>query len=273
MLNLNPHMIDVLAHSHDREHLILPVNRALDFVSYLNDEVFEDDNYAFFDPFCKSAELLLAVALQSARYRSVKSVAELAVQLYAENKFYALCPDSHHHYLSKKAFCGDSFSRNSDLHNADFLKKDGRRLDRRKFRSEFKKMLATINNKKVVIICALPCQQHDEGIAKPIYEILISALLNKKIAQLLVMIPERWFSGRKNLSDFREIKSGTIKYLRVKNSRWLFPCYDTREGLCFLYGVQGDPHDAITIDNGVKKLTVALPKPFWKNLFTVHQTD
>lgn len=266
MLKLKPHMVDVLAHSHHRPQLILPIDRALDFVGHLDQEVLTDDNYAFFDPFCKSGELLLAVALLSARHRAINSVAELAVQLYAENKFYALCPDSHHHYLSKKAFCGDSFSRNSDLHNANFLT-DGQRLDRRKFRSEFKKMLAIINKRKVIVVCALPCQQHNEAIAKPIYDILISALLNKKISQLLVMIPERWFVGKKNLSEFREIRSGMIKHLRIKNSRWVFPCYDSREGLCFVHGAHDGCHDTITIDNGVKKLAIDLPKPFWKNLF------
>ena len=267
MLKPKPHIVDVLAHSHNRSQLILPIDRALDFVGHLDEEVLADDNYAFFDPFCKSGELLLAVALLSARHRAINSVAELAVQLYAENKFYALCPDNHHLYLSKKAFCGDSFTRNSDLRNADCLK-DDRRLNRRKFRSEFKKMLATINDKKrkAIVICALPCQQHDEAIAKPIYDLLISALLAKKIAQLLVIIPERWFVGKKNLSEFREIRSGMIKYLRIKNSRWLFPCYDIREGLCLVYGVQGGNCDQLTIDNGVKKLTVDLPQPFWKSL-------
>ena len=266
MLKLKPHMVDVLAHSHNRAHLILPIDRALDFVNHLDDNVLIDDNYAFFDPFCKSGELLLAVALLSARQRNINSVAELAVQLYAENKFYALCPDNHHHYLSKKAFCGDSFSRNNDLRNANCLK-DNQRLDRKKFRSEFKQMLTTIDNKKkkAVVICALPCQQHDEDIARPIYNLLISALLNKKIAQLLVIIPERWFVGKKNLSEFREIRSGMIKYLRIKNSRWLFPCYDTREGLCLVYGTQESSCETITVDNGIKKLTIDLPKPFWKS--------
>jgi hypothetical protein len=59
------HVIDVLGNVIGRDQPILRMEKALEMVALLGEEVFADENVVFFDPFCKAGELLLACAFHS----------------------------------------------------------------------------------------------------------------------------------------------------------------------------------------------------------------
>ena len=52
------HVVDVLGNVIGRDQPILRMEKALEMVFLLGEDVFEDENVVFFDPFCKAGELL-----------------------------------------------------------------------------------------------------------------------------------------------------------------------------------------------------------------------
>lgn len=272
MLKPIPHIIDVFGHTIGRDHLVMKMDRALDLVRYLDDDVLLDSEYVFFDPFCKAGELLLASALLSAFYRGkINSSTEIDVELYAKNRFFALSPDEKHWYLSKKTFCGRDINKTTNIRNGNYLTD---KLDIDKFQHELNNMLEHIRKtggKRIVAITTLPGHDEEDQRVKPIYDSLISSLGNTNgIEQLLVTIPERWFASEKTLLEFPEIRSGKIKYIRIKNSRWVFPSTEVKEGICFVYGDKNFTEGVITLDNGNEKVKLPLQSsPLWKKMLDI----
>ena len=73
------HIVDVLGNVIGRDQPILRMEKALEMVSLLGEEIFADENVVFFDPFCKAGELLLACAFLSCKANSKKLVLDLDV--------------------------------------------------------------------------------------------------------------------------------------------------------------------------------------------------
>ena len=273
MLELNPHTVDILGNTRGRDQLVMKMDRAVDFINHLDQEVFAASNTVFLDPVSKAGEVLFASALLSASHSDqANSSTQIAAHLYTQSRFFAIAPNIRHHKLSLLTFIGREEHANRFILNGDYLCENSGKIDKDAFRKNMLQMLQhieSLGNKKIVIVSNLPCQRKDNTSAKFIYNALVDMLLNDMIDQMLVTVPERWFSGAKKLSQFREIKSGRIKYIRVKNSRWVFPSFGNREGVCFVYGDADYSGNSIIIDSGNQRTEAPLPTTgMLSNLFT-----
>lgn len=261
------HVVDVLGNVIGRDQPILRMEKALEMVSLLGEEIFEDENVVFFDPFCKAGELLLACAFLSCKARSKKSVIDTEVvfnEIYESNRYFGMAPDERHHRLSLRTFLGNEASHNEKynhiIRDGHYVSEEDGRLDREKFEKEFNFMIDYIKSKagskKIIAVGNPPYQESDGGhgpSASLIYPYFIEHLIDSgEIDELVFVIPSRWFVGGKNLDKFRnrmlatkELK--TIRYF--EKSEDVFPTVQIKGGVCFL-GWDSDHNGKVTFDDG-----------------------
>nr|BFD61107.1 Eco57I restriction-modification methylase domain-containing protein [Bdellovibrio sp. CKG001] len=249
------HVVDVLGNVIGRDQPILRMEKALEMMALLGEELFADENVVFFDPFCKAGELLLACAFHScwAKSKGKRELLDLEMvrkEVYKSNRYFGLAPDERHHRLSIRTFLGNENSHNEDfnhiIRDGHYVSEEDGKLDKEKFEREFKSMIeyikSTSKNKRIVSIGNPPYQESDGGFgksAKSIYGLFTEKLISTaKISEFLLVIPARWFGGGKGLDDFRDLirNSGQVKNLRYfKNSSDVFPTVDINGGVCFLH--------------------------------------
>ena len=247
-----PHVIDVFGNIKGRDQPIMRLTQAVDMVSLLDSGVFTSDEYVFFDPFCKSGEILLASVLVSLQHKLKQNLIKLNTdkihrEMFESNKYFAMAPDERHYRLSLRTFYGNEKSHNpnftQNIKNANYLSELDGKLNENKFNKELEIMINyikdTSRNKKIIAIGNPPYQEDTQGYgkqARPIYNLLIETIM-KKVDQFLLVIPARWFSGGMGLDHFRRkfIKSRKIKYIKFfENSAHVFPTVDIRGGVCYL---------------------------------------
>lgn len=247
-----PHVIDVFGNIKGRDQPIMRLDKAIDLVSQLDDEVFTSDEYVFFNPFCKSGEILLATVLVSMHHKSRQKGFNLCPEavckeMFESNRYFAMAPDERHYRLSLRTFYGNEGSHDANLtkniKNGNYLSERDGKLNRDQFNKELKIMIDYIKDKskgkKIIAIGNPPYQENSQGYgkqAKPIYNFFISHLINK-VDQFSLVIPARWFSGGMGLQEFRTelINSGKIKKIKFfENSNDIFPTVDIRGGICYL---------------------------------------
>ena len=267
--NINTHVIDIFGSVKGRDQPVMKMDKAVDLSNCLNNAVLSSDDYVFFDPFCKAGEILLATALLSFFYRTNKKLAssikkseipqylfrnrssllkQAFKHLYKSNRFFALAPDQRHYRLSLRTFFGNDSSHDyrkiKDFKNGNYLSEIDGRLDTNKFQKELNAMIEFIKekvgNKKIIAIGNPPYQEEDGGYgssAKPIYNFFVESLIDSGvISALCVVIPSRWFTSGKNLTEFRERiisceKIKSIKYF--ENSKEVFPTVEISGGIAF----------------------------------------
>lgn len=261
------HVVDVLGNVIGRDQPILRMEKALEMVSLLGEDVFADENVVFFDPFCKAGELLLACAFLSCKAKSKKSVLDLDVitkEIYESNRYFGMAPDERHHRLSLRTFLGNEVSHNEKynhiIRDGHYVSEEDGRLDQDKFEREFKSMIEYIKsksgNKKIYAVGNPPYQESDGGHAASaslIYPYFVEHLINSgEISELMFVIPSRWFAGGKNLDSFRErmISSNQLKTLRYfEKSEEVFPTVQIKGGVCFL-GWDKEHSGKVQFDDG-----------------------
>ena len=249
------HVVDVLGNVIGRDQPILRMEKALEMVAFLGEEVFADENVVFFDPFCKAGELLLACAFHSCWARSkgesrLLDVDMVIKEIYQSNRYFGLAPDERHHRLSIRTFLGNEHSHNENfnhiIRDGHYLCEEDGTLDKEKFEREFKNMIGYINsktkNKRVIALGNPPYQEQDGGFgksARSIYNLFAETLMHSyEVSEFILVIPARWFGGGKGLDDFREnlMKSRKIKNLvYFQNSSKVFPTVDINGGVCYLH--------------------------------------
>lgn len=253
-LKTSTHVVDILGNVVGRDQPIMLMEKAIELVALLGEENLKNDEVVFFDPFCKAGEILLACAFASCWAKSQNGkrpldVTQVQNELYESNRYFALAPDERHHRLSLRTFLGNTHSHNEKynhiIRNGHYLSESDGRLDREKFEREFKSMLeyikATSKKKKIVAVGNPPYQEADGGAkasAKPIYNFFVESLIDSKIInEFVLVIPSRWFSGGKNLDDFRDrmLTSGNVKTITYfERSEDVFPTVHVQGGVCFL---------------------------------------
>jgi hypothetical protein len=261
------HVVDVLGNVIGRDQPILRMEKALEMVALLGEDVFADDNIVFFDPFCKAGELLLACAFLSCKAKTKKAVVDLDIiskEIYESNRYFGIAPDERHHRLSLRTFLGNEIS-HSEKHNqiirdGHYVSEVNGNLDKEKYEEEFKSMIEYIKTKsgkkKIIAIGNPPYQESDGGYgssASLIYPYFVEHLIDSKIIhELLLVIPSRWFAGGKNLDKFRErmIACTQLKTLRYfERSEEVFPTVQIKGGVCFL-GWDSSYNGKTTFDDG-----------------------
>jgi len=250
------HIVDILGNVIGRDQPILRMEKALEIVSLLGEDIFTDDNVVFFDPFCKAGELLLACAFQScfakAKGKSRLLDVDLVIkEVYQSNRYFGLAPDERHHRLSTRTFLGNVHSHNESfnhiIRDGHYLSEEDGKLDQQKFEKEFSSMIDYINskarNKKIVAIGNPPYQESDggggqESASLPVYNIFVEKLISSgAISEFSLVIPARWFAGGRNLDDFRSflVESKQIKSIRYfERAEDVFPTVHVQGGVCFL---------------------------------------
>jgi len=281
--NVNTHVVDILGSVKGRDQPVMKMDKAVDLVKCLGEEVFINNDYVFLDPFCKAGEILLATALVSILHKSKKKLVLLETvykEIYESNRYFALAPDERHYNLSLRTFYGNEKSHDENftqnIRNGDYLSEIDGRLNKEKFNKELKAMLDYITektgNKKIVAVGNPPYQEEDEGhgkSAKPIYNIFIESLVNsQKVSKFSLVIPARWFSGGKGLDNFRNrmrVDKKLKKITYFENSSFVFPTVDIRGGVCFLYWDKNHKGETV-INNGkqteetdLSKLDIIVP--------------
>lgn len=262
MLAIKPtaHIVDVLGNVIGRDQPILRIEKALEIVALLGEEIFADDNVIFFDPFCKAGELLLACAFHSCWAKAKDNPKLLDTdmvfkEIYESSRYFGLAPDERHHRLSIRTFLGNTRSHNENfnhiIRNGHYLSEEDGTLDKKEFERKFNSMIGYINskarNKKIIAVGNPPYQEADGGFgksAKAVYGYFVDFVEkyvsdeNISIKEWLFVIPARWFGGGKGLDDFRAdlITSHKIKNLvYFQNSSHVFPTVDINGGVCYLH--------------------------------------
>ena len=251
--NINTHVVDILASVKGRDQPVMTMDKAVELVKSLEQEVFTSDEYVFFDPFCKAGEILLATALVSLLNRSDNkafSMDSVYKDLYQSNRYFALAPDERHYNLSMRTFYGNEKSHDQgftkNIKNGDYLSEIDGRLNEDKFKQELKAMLEYIKektgNKKVIAVGNPPYQEEDGGFggsAKAIYNYFVETLMDSdSVDQFVLVIPSRWFSAGKGVDLFRKRIlefNGVQSIKHFKQSKTVFPTVDVLGGICFLY--------------------------------------
>jgi len=253
------HVVDVLGNVIGRDQPILRMEKALEMVALLGEEVFTDENTVFFDPFCKAGELLLACAFHSCWAKTkgkdmLLDVDMVMKEIYQSNRYFGLAPDERHHRLSTRTFLGNEHSHNEEfnriIRDGHYLSEEDGTLDKEKFESEFNFMIEYINskakNKNIIAVGNPPYQENYNGSrantgANPIYHVFLDNLIKSNcVAQFLMVIPSRWFAGGrgKSLKNFaNELrKSKKVKQIYdFQDSKKVFPTVDIKGGVCFLH--------------------------------------
>lgn len=251
-LKPSAHVVDVLGNVIGRDQPILRIEKALEMVSHLGEEIFADENVVFFDPFCKAGELLLACAFLSCQIKSKKSVLDIDVvikEIYESNRYYGMAPDERHHRLSLRTFLGNSESHNGKynhiIRDGHYVSEKDGCLDQEKFVKEFNSMIEYIKSKagdkKIVAVGNPPYQEEDGGAqksAKPIYNLFVEKLIEKnEIKNFILVIPSRWFGGGKGLDGFRALMMNSPNLKSITHfgkSGDVFPTVDIDGGVCFI---------------------------------------
>lgn len=248
------HVIDVLGNVIGRDQPILRMEKALEMVSLLGEDVFRDENVVFFDPFCKAGELLLACAFLSCKAKLKTTLLDLDMvfkEIYESNRYYGLAPDERHHRLSTRTFLGNTYSHdekfNHVIRDGHYLSEENGALDKDKFDKEFNYMIdyikAKSGNKRIISIGNPPYQESDGGgidgtSSKPIYNYFIEKMIDSKMVdEFLFVIPARWFSDGKGLDQFRNriLQCKQIKNIHyIEKSENVFPTVQIKGGVCFL---------------------------------------
>lgn len=253
------HIVDVLSNVIGRDQPILRMEKAIEMVALLDEEVFADENVVFFDPFCKAGELLLACAFHSCWIKSKGKTKLLDLEMvmkeiYRSNRYFGLAPDERHHRLSIRTFLGNTNSHNEKINHiirdGHYLSEEDGTLDEEKFEREFESMIEYINtttkSKKIIALGNPPYQENYEGDgantgANPIYHIFLDKLIKSgRISQFLMVIPSRWFAGGRGKSlktfatELRESKKVKQIY-DFQDSKKVFPTVDIKGGVCFLH--------------------------------------
>jgi len=263
------HVVDVLGNVIGRDQPILKMDKALEMVSLLGEEIFNDENVVFFDPFCKAGELLLACAFLSCKAKAKASMLDLEVvkkEIYESNRYFGMAPDERHHRLSLRTFLGNSESHNEKynhiIRDGHYVSEEDGRLDQDKFEKEFKFMIDYIKskagNKKIVAVGNPPYQESDGGFggsATAIYNHFTEKLMeSKEIQEFIIVIPSRWFAVGKGVDQFREkvLNSTEIKAIHYfKKSKSVFPTVDVLGGVCFFQFERGFKGKTNFIEEGV----------------------
>ena len=255
--NINTHVVDILGSIKGRDQPVMKMDKAVELVKGLDKEVFTNNEYVFFDPFCKAGEILLAAALVSMLYKSKRKLVSLDSiyrEIYQGDRYFALAPDERHYNLSLRTFYGNENSHDKNftenIKNGGYLSEFDGRLDEQKFNKEIKAMLEYINkktgNKKIVAVGNPPYQENYKGNnsntgANPIYHFLLNSLIeNKRVNQFIMVIPSRWFSGGRGQA-LRQFATNLRKSKQIKqiydfeNSKEVFPTVDIKGGVCFLH--------------------------------------
>lgn len=266
------HVVDVLGNVIGRDQPILRMEKALEMVSLLGSEVFEDQNIVFFDPFCKAGELLLACAFYSAwaKAKNKPDLLDMRMvfnEIFLSNRYFGLAPDERHHRLSIRTFLGNKNSHdekfNHIIRDGHYLSEIDGKLNKQKFDKEFISMIEYIKkktgNKKIIAVGNPPYQENDSGFggsASAIYNLFAEGLMNEKnISELMLVIPSRWFSAGKGVQEFRNrmINSKEIKSIyHFKQSKEIFPTVDILGGVCFLHWQRNYAGDTTYIEKGVQ---------------------
>lgn len=252
------HVVDILGNVVGRDQQIMTMERACNLAALLELHHFIKEEVAFFDPFCKAGEILLACAFLSCWNKNKLSgklleLEDIKKELYESGRYFGLSPDERHHRLSLRTFLGNTNSHsdkyNQIIRNGNYLSEIDGRLDEIKFKEEFYNMLDYINSsskpKRIVAIGNPPYQESDGGYgksAKSIYNYFVESLIDSQIInEIVLVIPARWFAGGKGLEGFREkmMNSGRIKNLKYfQNSSDVFPTVDINGGICFFHYVK-----------------------------------
>lgn len=235
------------------------MEKAIEMVALLGEEVFADENIVFFDPFCKAGELLLACAFHSCWAKSKGKTKLLDVEMvmkeiYQSNRYFGLAPDERHHRLSTRTFLGNLNSHNEKMNHiirdGHYLSEEDGTLDEEKFETEFSSMIEYINNttknKKIIALGNPPYQENYEGTggntgANPIYHLFLDKLIkSNRIAEFLMVIPSRWFAGGrgKSLKTFANELRESKKLKQIydfQDSKKVFPTVEIKGGVCFLH--------------------------------------
>lgn len=249
------HVVDVLGNVIGRDQPILRMEKALEMVALLGEEVFADENVVFFDPFCKAGELLLACAFHSCWAKSkvktkILDVEMVMKEIYQSNRYFGLAPDERHHRLSIRTFLGNEHSHNENfnhiIRDGHYLSEEDGKLNREKFEKEFNSMIGYINsksaNKKIVVVGNPPYQEADGGAqssAKPVYNFFAESLMDHSdISEFVLVIPARWFGAGKGLEGFRERITTCEQIKRItyfQRAEDIFPTIHLQGGACFLH--------------------------------------
>lgn len=269
---ISSHAVDFLAYTKNRELPVLMLDRAFDFVSHISREVLISDDWVFLDPFCVAGEVMLATAaLLCAQRGDLNSVGKIGEFMHLQNRFHMLSPNVQSYYLVRKVFCSSNEYKARNIFNAAYLSKDGHKFDREAFRVALIEKIDTLigKGKKIMVITCLPCQLNFNSTAKYIYAALTSLMVKSKyIDQMLLIAPERWFKDKEKFRHSREVRAGMLKYIRVKNSRWLFPHYGLREGLCYMHFDQSFEGEELTIDRGNSRRTLPITRGFTNKILS-----
>lgn len=248
------HTVDTLAHVIGRDQPIMAMEKALEMVALLGEEVFTDENVVFFDPFCKAGELLLACAFHSCWAKSKTKLLDVEMvmkEIYQSNRYFGLAPDERHHRLSVRTFLGNENSHKAEfnhiIRDGHYLSEEDGTLNKEKFEKEFKSMIEYINskgkNKKIIAVGNPPYQESDGGgidgnSSKPIYNYFIEKIIDSgSINEFIFVIPARWFSDGKGLDNFRTriLECRQIKNIHyIERSEKVFPTVQIKGGVCFL---------------------------------------
>lgn len=276
-LKPSAHVVDVLGNVIGRDQPILRMEKALEMISLLGENIFEDENVVFFDPFCKAGELLLACAFLSCKAKSKKSLLDLEIitkEIYESDRYFGLAPDERHHRLSLRTFLGNETSHNEKynhiIRDGHYLSEEDGRLDQIKYEKEFNSMIdyikSKVGNKKIIAVGNPPYQEADGGgngkSAIPVYNIFTESLIDcKSISEFVLVIPSRWFAGGKGLDNFRKriIDSKNVKkIINFTNSSDIFPTVDINGGVCFLSFDKEKTYNEITFQTGnqIEKLNL-----------------
>lgn len=253
------HVVDILGSTKGRDQPVMLFEKALQLISSIDEKMLASDDVAFFDPFCKAGEIILAAAFRACQLRisgklKLMTAATVHQELYKSNRYFALAPDERHYLLSRRTFYGNEQSHNSEItkhiRNGNYLSEIDGRLDAGKFKEELEAMIEYIKStsgcSKVIAVGNPPYQESDGGFggsAKAIYNHFVESLIQSDaISEFVVVIPSRWFSAGKGIDEFREliIKSKEVKSIRhFKQSKEVFPTVDVLGGICFFHYLRG----------------------------------
>lgn len=255
--NVNTHVVDILGSVKGRDQPVMKMDKAIELVKCLEEEVFINENHVFFDPFCKAGEILLATVLVSTLYKTQKKPFLLDTvykEMYQSDRYFALAPDERHYNLSLRTFYGNDKSHDKNftqnIKNGGYLSESDGRLNKEQFNRRLKAMLEYITekteNKKIIAVGNPPYQENYKGTnsntgANPVYHFLLNSLIiNKQIDQFVMVVPSRWFSGGRGQS-LKKFASQLKKSKQIKqiydfeNSKEVFPTVDIKGGVCFLH--------------------------------------
>jgi len=263
--NISPesHVVDILGSTKGRDQPVMLVGRALQLATCITKSALLDQNTVFLDPFCKAGEIILATALWSCvvnkgRAKPLASQEEVAQELYG-GRYFALAPDQRHFLLTRRTFYGNEKSHDdafaTHIRNGNYLSEIDGRLNEGKFKEELNAMIEFIKRTKpscrIVAIGNPPYQEADGGhgaSAKLIYPHFIEHMIDSnQIDEFVLVIPSRWFSGGKNLGNFRArmMESNQIRTIHYfEKSEEVFPAVQIKGGVCFLQwskSYQGKP--------------------------------